>query len=103
MENTFSFKSTSSKIGRPTVMSDAIKDLLVYAFSLGCNDEEACVFANICPSTLYNYQKKDQEFLDYKKMLKLQPILKARMAIYSALSDPEFAWKYLCKKAPDFS
>jgi hypothetical protein len=72
------------------------------AFSMGCTDEEACLFANISKSALYEYQKKKPEFLEQKELSKFKPILKARMTVVDNLDkDPNFAFKFLERKKRD--
>jgi hypothetical protein len=89
------------KRGRPSVMTKDVLVSLSEAWLIGSNDEEACTYAGIHPASLYAFQKDKPEFLEYKEHLKRNPILKARMALYKALDDPNYAWKYLQKKAPD--
>lgn len=35
-------------MARPTVINDAVVQKLEEAFALGCSDEEACIYADIC-------------------------------------------------------
>lgn len=65
--------------GRPSVWEDG-KTLqkMEEAFSWGCSDAEACLYAEIAPATLYNYCKKHPEFLERKEQLKRNPLLLAR-------------------------
>ena len=49
--------------GRPTVITDKVLTELKTAFCMDCTDTEACIFADISEKTLYNYQKKNPEFL----------------------------------------
>ncbi len=94
-----------SDIGRPTVFTQEILQKLEEVFSLGGTDKEACFFAGISPSSLYNYQNENPEFMERKELLKASPILKARQTVVSALSkDPHIAFKYLeRRKADEFS
>lgn len=81
---------------RPSIMKDSVVQKLEEAFALGCSDEEACVYANICKQTLYNYQDKNQEFLDRKELLKNTPVLQARKVVVESFkSNPHLAFKYL--------
>lgn len=88
-------------VGRPTVVTPEIMDKLQYAFMLGCTDEEACFYAGIAQSTLYNYQKEHPEFLEQKDEWKLNPVFKARQTVINNLGDPEMAFKYLERKRKD--
>lgn len=94
-------EAVTTTLGRPTVVTEQVKKSLMEAYLIDCNDAEACMLANICPATLYNYQKRDPEFFENKIQWKQNPILKARVTLYNALSNPIYAWKYLLKKAPD--
>lgn len=93
-----------SKAGRPTVMTPEVLSKLERAFSLGCSDPEACVFANISTTALYDYQNKYPEFAERKALLKEKPVLLARQTVVRALeSDHKHALKYLeLKKSNEF-
>jgi len=87
--------------GRPSKIDDDILGKLHQAFSIGCSDEEACAFAEINPSTLYEYQKKNPEYTKYKEQLKQKPILKAKNTLVKSLDDPKMALEYLKAKKKD--
>lgn len=74
-------------MARPTVMTPETISKLEEAFLMGCSDLEACLFANIAPSSLYVYQEKHEEFSERKAMLKENPVMKARKVILEALED----------------
>lgn len=66
------------------------------AFALGTSDEEACLYADISLSALYEYQKKSSQFLERKHLLKLNPVLKARQTVVRALeTNADLALKFL--------
>lgn len=90
-----------SNAGRPTIMTEDTVNKLEQAFSMGCSDLEACLFADISKQTLYDYQKKNPEFADRKAMLKEKMIFKARSVIADALNkkDENTAKWYLERKA----
>jgi hypothetical protein len=89
-------------VGRPTVMTDETLGKLREAFLLGCTDEEACLFADIHPSTLYDYQKEHPGYTEEKAQLKQNPILLARTTVVKALSnDHDHALKFLERKKKD--
>lgn len=75
--------------GRPTDMTPDTVNKLEQAFSMGCSDLEACLFADISKQTLYNYQDKHPEFVDRKAMLKQKMIFKARSVIAEALNNKD--------------
>lgn len=89
-------------MSRPPVMNEIIVNKLEEAFALGCSDEEACIYAGICKQTLYNFQNKNQEFLDRKVLLKNTPILKARIVVNNSFEkNPHLAFKYLERRKGD--
>lgn len=73
--------------GRPTKMTEATLQKLEYAFSLGCPDKEACLYAGISPTTLYNYQEDHPEFVERKEQLKDNIIILARQTILEKVTD----------------
>lgn len=87
--------------GRPTVVNESVISKLEQAFSMGCSDLEACLFADISKQALYDYQAKHPEFADRKAMLKEKMIFKARSVIADALNkkDENTAKWYLERKA----
>ena len=91
-----------SDVGRPTVMTDEVIRKLDEAFALGCTDLEACLYADISKTALYEYQKEHPEFAERKETLKQNPILLARKSVVEALSkDYEHALKFLERKKKD--
>lgn len=82
----------------PTKMTPTTIQKLEQAFSFGCPDTEACLFAGIATSTLYAYQEKHPEFVERKAQLKETPILKARQTVINALDDADMAFKFLERK-----
>ena len=86
-------------MSRPTVFTKQTLQKLEYAFALDCTDEEACIYADIAPSSLYNFEKENGEFLERKQLLHHTPILKARIEIVEGLKgNPNLALKYLERK-----
>ena len=91
-----------NKGGRPTKMTPETIRKLEQAFSLGCTDLEACLFADIGKSTLYDYQEENPEFAERKARLKENPVLLARKSVVEALEgDPDLALKFLERKKKD--
>ena len=80
-------KDKTETRGRPSSITPEIKDKLEYAFANGCSDLEACYYAGVSKTALYEYQKKDLDFAERKKALKARPVLKARLAVMTAISD----------------
>ena len=96
-------KKSENKGGRPTVITPEIIAKLEQAFSLGCSDLEACIYADIGKTELYDYQEKNPEFTERKEMLKQKLVLKARVVVAEALKnkDENTAKWYLERKARD--
>jgi len=90
---------SENKEGRPTVMTDDVLQKLESAFAIGASDIEACTYADISTSTLYNYQNENPEFLERKRLLKEKPLLKARQTVVNSLDDPRHAEWYLERKS----
>lgn len=91
-------RKKKSNAGRHTVMTQSVVDKLEQAFSMGCPDIEACLYAGINRATLYLYQKKHPEFIDRKEMLKKLPTMKARKTVHDDLNNSGTAKWYLEKK-----
>lgn len=73
--------------GRPTVMTEITLQKLEAAFAAGCTDKEACVYADIAPSTMYKYAEENEAFSERKEALKSNPILQAKIIQLQALED----------------
>ncbi len=88
--------------GRPPKMTDATLKKLREAFLMGCTDTEACLFADISPKTLYNYQDANPGYVQQKQSWKENPTLTARKTVVCNLTEsPEMAFKYLERKRRD--
>lgn len=92
--------------GRPTKLTPETIDKLRTAFLMGCSDVEACLFADISKTALYNYQQKNPEFVDQKEQWKEQLALKARTVIANSLNNKDentAKWYLERKKKDEFS
>lgn len=85
-------------MGRPSVINDTVLLKLSEAFAMGCSDNEACIYADISPATLYKYQLEHEDFVEYKNALKDTPMLKARQTVVNSLDKPVNAQWYLERK-----
>lgn len=95
-------KTTKKKVGRPSNFTPETIAKLEYVFALGGTDLEACLYADVSKTALYNYQNAHPEFVERKQLLKEQPILMARMSVVSSLQkDPDLALKFLERKKKD--
>lgn len=89
------------KLGRPNKIKDEELRKLETAFKMGCNNSEACVYAEVPESTFYDYIKANPDFSDKMKRWKLNPILKAKHTLYQNLDDIKTAQWYLERKRKD--
>lgn len=98
----FANKEGYCQCGRPPKIDANVLQKLEDAFSNAFPDREACFYAGISPTTLYNYQEQNPEFVERKEALKLSPNLSARKTIVNSITDPNHAWRWLEKKDPEF-
>lgn len=87
-------------------MTDAVLSKLETAFALGFTDEQACVLADIAPSTLYDYQKANPQFSERKKLLKGKIEMQAQYNLAKSIGDGDEAnskWWLERKKKAEFS
>lgn len=91
--------------GRPPTDEEQKVQKLREAFLMGCDDLEACLYADISRSWLYVYQEAHPEFKDQKEVWKETPALEARRTLLSMLPfDADLALKYMeRKKKKEFS
>ena len=84
-------------------MTEKTIQKLEQAFSYGATDSEACIYAEISRASLYDYQRKNPDFLDKKNAWKEKPVLQARKTIIDALKsgDVKTACWYLERKKKD--
>ncbi|MBL0320510.1 MAG: hypothetical protein IPP74_14640 [Alphaproteobacteria bacterium] len=93
-----------AELGRPSAITEDVLRKLEEVFALGGTDKEACLYANIAPSTLYKYQEENKDFTERKEALKETPVLKARRTVFNSLeTDVNSAWKYVERKDPDLN
>ncbi len=74
------------KVGRPVVVTENVVRKLEQAFCLDLSDAEACIFAGIGESTLYDFQKKNPEFSERKQLLKNHLSMQAKLVIASQIN-----------------
>jgi len=89
--------------GQKLVDEPRIIEQLEIAYSMGCTDTEACLFAGISTATLYAYIKRHPSFSERKEKLKEYPILNARKKVTSEIKDDvKVAQWYLERKTKEF-
>lgn len=95
---------TQKQIDNPgwsdTKMTKATLQLLKEWFLMWLTDREACLFADICKSTLYNYQDKNPDYVDQKELWKDQQRVHAKMTIAAKLKPTTKAQRKLDKDDP---
>lgn len=100
-ENPKRTETNPNGAGRHPVMTDLNIQKLETAFSFGCSDKEACIYAGLSPATLYDYQINHPEFAERKGLLKTLPEISARQAaVGSFKSRPDIAMRWLEAKLP---
>ncbi|WP_206601387.1 hypothetical protein [Indiicoccus explosivorum] len=69
----------------------------------GLSDREACLYAGIAPSTLYEYCKDKPEFSERKELLKEQVKMRAKLNVANLIErrDIDLSLWYLERKAKD--
>lgn len=91
--------------GRPSAMTQDVRNKLELAFAIGASDEEACGFAGVSLAALYHYQRRHPEYRERKRLLKLKPVLTARRSLVKGVeTDAALALKFLERvKKDEFS
>jgi hypothetical protein len=87
--------------GRPRAITPRTLKKLRRAFLMGYSDREACLYAQIAPSTLYKYQEENPEFSEQKEQYKTNPTLKAKTTVFNNLDNISIAKWYLERKVKD--
>lgn len=93
-----------SNAGRPRKITEAVLRKLEEGFMIGLTDRECCLYADIGPTTLYEYCQENPEFANRKEILKEQPKIKAKMNIIQAMykyKDTDLSKWYLERKSKD--
>lgn len=93
-----------SRAGRPRAINDATIQKLEQAFSFGCTNREACLFADISEAVLYAYFANNPQFSERVEKLKDSVKLHARMNVARSIVEKknrdDSKW-YLERKAKD--
>lgn len=86
------------KVGRPTKINEEELRKFETAFKMGCNNSEACAYADVPERTFYDYLRDNQDFSHKIDKWKKNPILRAKHTIYQNLEDIKTAQWYLERK-----
>ena len=91
---------------RPAAIDENVLRKLAEGFASAMNDVEACLFADIAPSTLYEYANKHPGFSEWKEDLKKKPGLKAKLNRVKAIAEGDqaaSAWWLERKNSDEFA
>lgn len=84
------------------VMSPEVIQKLETAFSMGANQAEACLHADINESTFSTWKKRKPELAKNLMRLKSKPALLAKSTLLKGIGkDPNLALRYLERVSPD--
>lgn len=75
---------------RPEAITPEVLTKLEFAFSRSFTDEEASLYADISPRTLYRYIEENPEFWQRKEVLKKQPNIKAKLNWFKKLESEDY-------------
>ena len=87
-------------------MTDEVLRKLADGFASSMTDIEACLYADIAPSTLYLYANDHEGFSEWKEALKKEPGLKAKMNKVKAIKEGDqdaSSWWLERKNKDEFS
>ena len=74
-------KADHLPVGRPTVMTTVTVNKLEQGFINGLSDVQACRYAGISRTTLFNYQEENPEFINRKEGLREDVKMHAKLNI----------------------
>lgn len=88
-------------------MTDVVLNLLRHAYGYGASDVEACQYAGIGKTALYDYLKEHPDFAEEREALQTKTNLLARKTVNEEMVNPEnvkrgsLALDYLKAKLPN--
>lgn len=90
-------------MARPKKITDNILRKLEEGFIMGMSDREACIYADLAPSTLYDYCNENKEFSERKELLKESVKMRAKINIAEQIKkgDIDLSLWYLERKCKD--
>lgn len=83
------------------MMTEAVLRKLESGFLLGFSDKEACFYAGIGTTALYDYQKRTTGYAERKEAFKQQPAMTSKTTMAESVKDPKWASWYLERKCKD--
>ena len=96
-------KKKKNQVGRPRAIGEKELQKLEEAFKIGCNNREACFYADVAESTFYDFLKEYPDFSEKIDIWKSYEKIQARLVVHNALkrNDRDMAKWYLERKAKD--
>ena len=96
-------KKKEDNRGRPTVITPEVLRKLEYGFMRGMTDVEACLYAEISKTALYEYCGKNPAFAERKEELKKHPSVQAKLNVTEAIEngDVDLSKWYLERRNKD--
>lgn len=90
-------------MARPRKITKETVQKLEEGFLMGLSDREACIYADIAVSTLYDYCKKHKEFSERKELLKDNIKMKSKLNVAHGIKkgDINLSLWYLERKCKD--
>ena len=90
-------------MARPKKITERVIQKLEEGFIWGKSDREACIYANVAPSTLYDYCNQHKEFSERKELLKESVKMRAKINVARKINSGDVGvstW-YLERKCKD--
>ena len=90
-------------MARPKKITERVIQKLEEGFIWGMSDREACIYANVAPSTLYDYCNQHKEFSERKELLKESVKMRAKINVARKINSGDVGvstW-YLERKCKD--
>ena len=90
-------------MARPKKITERVIQKLEEGFIWGMSDREACIYANVAPSTLYDYCNQHKEFSERKELLKDNIKMKSKLNVAHGIKkgDINLSLWYLERKCKD--
>lgn len=90
-------KPKMSLMWRPKVITNEVVQKLEHAFVLWMTDKEACIYANVAPRTFYDFCKENEEFSQWKELIKGKVSMAAKANVANEVYkwSVQDSWKWL--------
>jgi len=81
-------------MARPRKITKETVQKLEEGFLMGLSDREACIYADIAVSTLYDYCKKHKEFSERKELLKDNIKMKSKLNVAHGIKNGDINFQF---------